>query len=579
MRARVLSALAVAVLFLYPLSARPAENPPDAKNATVIVRIKSINDLMEDAKYLAKLGGKEQDIDRASDFIDANASQDKGLLGVDPKRPLGLFGFLNANSPTDSSIVALVPVADEKAVLGNLKAFNVAAEKDDNDIYEVTLPGRGLPVPVYFRFSHGYCFVTAKSKRTLAEDRLPDPAKFLDRAHPTTVSATFRLDEIPESVKQILLGQIEMHLAQDEEREESDQNPAHRKLHKEAHEALAEHLSTLIKEGGRLDLRFDIDRKANKLFAEVRLAGQDKSDLKAEIADLAKLTSHFGAWPDAGHAVDLLLHLALPEKLKGALSAAINEGVQKGLKKEKDETKREQARKFFKAAGPTLKSGDLDLAVTLRGPDADSHYTLLAGLRLHDGKAIDSALQDLVGNLPKKERAKIHFNAETVAGFAVHRLDVEKHLDADAKRTLGEHPIYVAFGDDAVVLAGGPDALSALKDAAAAEPKPAPLFDLGISMSRFAPAMVKSQDPEAIREGKKIIKEAFTDSGRDRVQLAISGGEALGLRFSMDAAVARFFRKANDHPEIFDVKKPRAVHKAKDAKRKPKGDESGDDDN
>src|SRR5262249_50818898 len=152
------------------------------------------------------------------------------------------------------------------------------------------------------------------------------------------------------------------------------------------------------------------------------------------------------------------------EKARKALEPVIDEGIRTALAKEKDEGRRRQAEAFLKALTPTLKSGEIDAAVSLRGPQND-HYGVIIGVKLKEGDRLDQTLRDLLRDLPPNDRAKIKFDAETAGGVKVHRIDVQQSLDAKARQAVGDNPLYVAFRPDAVFVALGEGGLSALKQA------------------------------------------------------------------------------------------------------------------
>src|SRR5438094_563974 len=110
---RFFPCLATFCLIVLPSAARPAEEkstPP-----TLVVRIQSIDDLRANVKYLGQLAGREREVEQAETALNAKLG-DKGLEGLDTKRPLGLYGRIGP-AGTDSTGVVLVPVTDDKAFL------------------------------------------------------------------------------------------------------------------------------------------------------------------------------------------------------------------------------------------------------------------------------------------------------------------------------------------------------------------------------------------------------------------------------------------------------------------------------
>src|SRR4029077_19561586 len=107
------------------------------------------------------------------------------------------------------------------------------------------------------------------------------------------------------------------------------------------------------------------------------------------------------------------------------------------LAKEKDPIKKALAEKLLNAVSPTLKAGELDILVGLRGPDSAGHYSAVVGLKVQDGKAIEQTLKDLIAQLPPPpEGVKIQLDAEKLAGVGLHK--ITGPMDADAKKIFGD---------------------------------------------------------------------------------------------------------------------------------------------
>jgi hypothetical protein len=223
--------------------------------------------------------------------------------------------------------------------------------------------------------------------------------------------------------------------------------------------------------------------------------------------------------------------------MRAAFESAVEEGLRKEVDKEKDQAKREQAEKILKVLGPTLKSGDLDVAIDVRGPGASKHYAVLAALKIKEGDGIDKLLRDVVKDVPPKDREVLKLDADTAAGLKIHQLDVHKHFDAEARRLLGDNPVYFAIRGDALFVAAGENGLAAIKEAAAASPKAAPPVWMEFAVSRLVPMMEKSPkgDPKA------AAQKAFAGSGSDKIHIAFEGGKSLKLRLDISGAVVQFF--------------------------------------
>jgi len=573
MRMRLIPGFGLFLVLVGAMPAPAAEANTDSASSTLVVRIKSINGLLEDVKYVAKLGGKENAADMASGYVNG-LSSDKGIEGIDPKKPIGLYGNV-AEDPTSSKPVLMVPIVDSKTVRELLEKVNAKLDKGDDDIYEVTNPYIPNAIRVYLRFANGYAYVTMNSKSPLASDKLADPAKFFGDLGSATASISFRIDQVPESLKQMFLGQMEMHIAEDQDKEKDHETPAQKHLRIEAAKLAGEKIATIIKDGGRLNMAFNVDRDSQKLVATLDLSGIDNSVLKTDLAELGNLASRFGAWHESGDALDLLFHLSLPAKLHEAFAACIDEQIKKDLEKEKDQTKREHAEKLIKAADASLKAGELDLGLRMIGPDKDSHYTIVGGLKLRDGKKIHEAFKEIVSQLPEEKRKDVTLDADKIGDVSVTRFNVEHKFDRHAKATLGENPIYAAVADDGAFFAAGPEAKKALGEALESKAKASALLELDVHMAKLAPAMASHHSDEEGAAIKKAMSDSFKGEGGDGLHLSIKGGDAFTLSFSVDSAAVRFITEIERNVKHDHKAKPR---KAKHKKEKHDADgDSGDD--
>src|SRR5262249_38272598 len=158
-------------------------------------------------------------------------------------------------------------------------------------------------------------------------------------------------------------------------------------------------------------------------------------------------------------------------RMRKSLGDVIDQGFQKALKDQKDATQREEMQRLFEAVSPTLKAGELDTAADLRGPSAAGKYTLIVGLAVKDGAALDKALRHVATKIPEDHKGKLKLDADKAGSTAIHRLDLSKEFDAEARQMFGQEAIYFAIRDNAAFVGLGEKGLGALKEALAKEPR------------------------------------------------------------------------------------------------------------
>src|SRR5207253_255940 len=209
-------------------------------------------------------------------------------------------------------------------------------------------------------------------------------------------SLVLSIDQIPEQLKQMALGQSELQLGNIKDEKLPDETDAQHAFRIAALDESTALLKTLLTDGQDLSLSFDIDRKTEDISLSLTLTGKSGSTLAANITDLGKMKSIGAGLVGSDSAMNFLVHLAMTEKLRKALEPVIDEALKKAIDEEKDKTKRDLGAKFFKVIAPTLNSGELDLGMNLRGPNANGLYAGVFALKVKDGKSLEKAIKDLV---------------------------------------------------------------------------------------------------------------------------------------------------------------------------------------
>jgi hypothetical protein len=185
----------------------------------------------------------------------------------------------------DSWAVLAVPVTNENEFLSLLKSHNLNAIKESDEVYTVT-PDKGPTI--YLRLANGYAFASVNSRDVLNPAKLLAPARIFSEKEPFAVSASLRVDQIPDVYKQLLLSQTEPRLTDAAEKkspgETEEQHAAKARAAKKASEAVA----SIIKDGGEITLRIAVDRKGNEIATEIGLSSKPGSALASQITSLGK---------------------------------------------------------------------------------------------------------------------------------------------------------------------------------------------------------------------------------------------------------------------------------------------------
>jgi hypothetical protein len=524
--------MALLALVLLPLPARPADARP--ARPTLVIRVNSVERLVADARYLVERAGREDQAQQFEKLLRSRTGVD-GLGGIDPRRPFGLYGKLGPGGAEDSEAVLMLPVADEKALLDTLEKVNLKADKGEGGLY--TIEAEKVPFPVYFRFANQYVYATLRDKENVDRDRLPAPAVVLPPGQIGTLTVLVNLDQVPDRLKEMALGQFEQGLQKAKEQDQPGETEAGKAFRVALIDRVGVGFKALLEEGQEARLRLRLDRKAGDLTLALNLSAQPGSKLAGRIARLGQGPSIAAGLVGTDSAMHALVNLSLPAELRKTLAPVIDEGVKKALAKEKDEARREALGEFLKALTPTLKRAQLDAGFDLRGPGEEGLYTLVLGAKVQDGAGIDRALRDVFKKIPREEKkGDVKLDVDRAGSVAIHRVVPDK-MDRQARDLFGDHPFYFAVRPDALLLSAGAKGLEAIKEAAGAAPKPGRAAQVEMSMARMAKLMAREQKsaPEAARQAFAKDPEA------DKIRVTLEGGQALRLRASMKAQLVTFF--------------------------------------
>jgi hypothetical protein len=532
MRTRILPLAGLLLLAAAPSLVRAADDKP-----ALVVAFKSLDGLISDSKYIAELAGKEEEAKQAEAMLKNLLGDRKGLEGVDPKKPIGLYARIDADDPKASEVVVLIPVADEDALLTLLKKQdNVKVEdKKADGTYQVNIAN--IPVPFFLRFANDYAYVTGVSKAALAKDRLLAPGQVLPGKTTSLASVVLHMEQIPQKYKDLAITGAEQQLAKEKEKKQPNETPSAKAFRLALIDEVGGLVKSVLEDGADLSMSVDVDRDAGELSTALSFSGKSGSKLAGDLADLGNKKSIGASLVGADSAANLIFNAALPETLRKSLSDAVDDAVKKGLAEAAAKGQREAAEALVKALLPTLKAGELDAGFDLRGPGAKDLYTLVMGVKVKEGGEIEKLVRNAVKSLPEKDQERVKFDTAKAGDISIHRFTPDAAMaEENSKRMFGDNPeVYFAFRDDALVIAIGSDGLAALKEVLAAKPKAGATLQMEASLNRFAALMTKDH-PAAPDAAKK----AFKDGKKDKVRFALEGGKALTIKISMDAPVITF---------------------------------------
>ncbi len=534
MRCRGLLGLALAGVLLAAPAGRADDKaePPSSFKPMALMRVKALDDLVADLRYLFKQAGQDDAVKRLDEGV-KELKGPRGYRGLNTKKAIGLYASVSSKVD-QSQVILLLPVSDEKGFLKSLEAHDLTVEKGTDDVYSVMLPIPNAP-PVLFRFANGYLYGTVKFSAEVKlpeKNKLPSPATVL-AAGSGLLSLTANLDRLPAQVRKLAVSFVALQLGNSKDEDLPGETPAQKELRGALLDETSAQIKSVLEDGGPIQIKLDVNRQQHDLALTLSLAGRPGTPLAKNIQALARQKSLGAALLGKDSALSGYLNLALPEGVVKKLGPVVDDGFKKGLENlEKDA--RDLVAPLIQAMEATAKSGRLDLGIDLRGPRKSGKYTLLACGSIKDGDKIEAAFRKVVAKLPADKRKPIKLDADKADGINIHQIEQDK-VDAKTKEMLGDGPLYLAIRKDAVLLSMGDDALATLKSALATEGKMADLVRLQASLKRMAKLIGQTQ-----KGAEDAAKEAFKDDSSDKVSLAVTDGAKLEIRFNVKSAVLAF---------------------------------------
>ena len=501
------------------------------------VRVRSVNDLAGKLEYLGDVLNQGEPARQAAEFIKNLADDKKGIEGIDPARPFGLYASLTADV-IDSPVVLMVPVADEDAFLDLLRGkLALDPKKGKDGVYELQVPN--VPVPVFFRFANKSAYVTVQSAKGINPKALIDPKDFFKSDDGAIASARLHFDRLPADVKKVVIGQLELKIADGKQRTDPGETPAQQKLRAWAVERLLEVVSSTLNDGKELAIRLDVEPKTDDLSLELTMTAKDGSATAAFFRSLSGQSGRAAALTGAKDPVAAAaLRLTLPEKARIELGPVVDALLQEQVEKA-GQNERQLAKTAADAVAPTLKAGVLDAGVVVTG--MSGKLTPLAAIRVTEGGKIEAWVKTVAAFVPEGA-AKFTFDAKKAGALPLHKVETP---NADIRAMFGTETIWFTITDDLLLLSVEPDG-TAIAAATEAKSGNVGVISSNLSVARTVLATEKGLKPEILNEIAKTVFGAAGPAGKDTLRVSVDGGESLKIRLGLKGKAVKFAARVDE---------------------------------
>ena len=499
---RVLRWQAVCVLGLLSLW---MASPVQAQQPTVVLSLKSVDELLDDADFIGEALGQDGARETAEQFL-GTFTDGKGLAGIDQEQPLGLYWNVSPAGQPGMPVVFL-PIDDEEAFRGLIKML--APDLKENDgLWSTTVNGQKL----FAKFANGYCFIS-NSADTL--EKPANPKKIVNGKYDIALDVS--IVSIPQNLKDVFLQQTEQQGRAGLENGPEPKNEAEKKGQELGFDWTLAALTALVNEGDRMTLGFDVNSESRLASVDLGLSGKPNTALAKAMTAYGKTIPAFAAV--ASEEAPFRLVMSYPttgmlekiDELFGAMREVADAEIDKDEKLKDDADKqaaRDVAKRLFDIGQATMKSGSLHSVIVLEEGDDDT-VRIIGGTKVAKGDDAGKLFDDIL-KLSKEspETAQVKADVAKHAGARIHAITPD--LKEEQATMFGDGPGHMAVRADSLWFSLGGGNLDALKQALDRSGKKAAQPGAPISL-RVKPAtlvmLLESNDEGLIERAEALAGE------------------------------------------------------------------------
>jgi hypothetical protein len=538
---RLLSLVPLAALLIVTGPSSAAPRPGDkADGPAIIGQAKSLNDLLEMTKTLVKNVAGDELYKEFDKHVLPNLDPKK-LPGIDPRRPFGLYGTIDADLAKCRAIL-LIPVTSEKDFMEMLEQFEIPTNKGkDAGTFEFVTPP-DVPFPIAGRIHNGYAYIAVGGMDALEPKTLLEPRDVISDKEKAVAFLALRLDRVPAETKKALVGMLRDRT---EQLPDAIQEPELKAAFVAARNLALRWMKMLGDEAKEIALRLDADTKTGDVSLEMTLDGTPKSPLAEAIAKRKPTQNAFASI--VGDDAVQKLYISAPlfaDEAKEALVKLIEFGQRSAAQAQGGAPAEVTALvdAIFKSLKATVASGEMDLAAAIRGPNKDGYYTAVGAVHCKEGAQLEKAIREAVKVLPGQAPTYFKFDAHKIGSLSVHEIDLTAEAQDIAKAVFGSgNKGYFAFGKDALYASYGPDGLKLLKEAIEAKPGPAAVFDSSSDPKKFKELMKKVLPPDNPNRRGTFGVGAMESMAMGGMKVTVEGGDHFKVRAQFNLGSMLFF--------------------------------------
>ena len=517
--------LTAAALFA-PSFVRAADPP-------ITFQTQSLDRVLGEIRTAANFVGGERAIKALNDSIKDKLGE-KGFEGVDLTKPVVGYVIL-APKQEDTTAVVAVPVSDEKTFLALCDRLNHDKHKDlGKGLYQ--LPPLDPQFKARLRFSEGYAYIAygAKPEPALDPKAIVPVGKLFEPAESAAFAGKLHFDRLTPEVKASLITILmdwKKQAAAAIDNNAPDQaalKPIFAELEK-----LAARYLLLLGGADTAALRVSLGPATSDVVVETTLTPKPRTELAKQIAARAPAKNRFAGLvtPDSVAGFYYSAPLFAEEIRTGY--AAVTEQQSKDLLQNVPEVAKATVEELFKGQARSLKAGEFDMAIAVRGPDKDGLYGAVAAISFDDPAELEKAFKKFMEtDGPPDMFGAFKWSADKAGTVDIHTFKINGFgFPPQAGKLFGDdHTIAFAFAPKGIYITFGPDAIDALKGALKLKPVEASAFEIVVNPAKVA-GLVEKGGGNGLTIERALGKE---DKLLSATSFRVTSGRELTLRYSLN---------------------------------------------
>ncbi len=519
MRMRSLFRAALPILFVLSLFLPTFSPAPAAAQESVkpvlTVGIAGFDQIKQKVGYLGKLANNPALAESLELIL---TSKTDVLDSLDRKRPAGVIVLPDPITLIGGYI--FLPVSDFDAFTKSLESAGVTVEPLDGQetVFQISHPDKGMSLFLTQKGNWAYLAISPTAFALVADE----PDKLVGDLGDYTMAVQLLMKNLPEPLKNMLIGQVEvgLTLGLEQESDESDEQYA---LRVQAAENSVKQLKRFVNELETMMIGFQLNEKNETAYFDFRAEAVSGTGLAKQWNLQKDGPSKFAGFylPEAiltGN-VQAALDDESIEQFKNNMLLGVgqfNEGIDSN--EELSEEQKEKAKAFVGKTVDlwigTIETGKVDLGLAVQSGSSPKSLSLIAGAKVADGAGFDKQFREIIEVAQQEKNGlnlEVKFDASKYGDIQFHQIIVPiPEEPAELRAALDEKlTILVGTASEAVYLAAGADAQTRLEIAIARSKE---MADESVLSSRFSLAVVSLLQNAAQIVQKPEVKQSLAMS-------------------------------------------------------------------